>query len=79
LAKVKEDLGDRDFSRLRDLFEDYSSAVSPLQMGKLESYQFHMFMRDHTLYTETLDRLGANLLFKKGTKNVHSVHFDMFC
>lgn len=76
--KVKSDLGDRDYTRLRDVFECYAGVVSPLQIGKIESYQFHLFMKDHDLYTEKLDRTQANLKFFACNKT-KSINFDAFC
>lgn len=38
LHKVKDDLGDRDFTRVRDLFEDYASSVNHIQVNRIESY-----------------------------------------
>lgn len=78
LEKVKSDLGDRDFNRLGDLFECYAGAVSPLQMGKIESYQFHLFMKDHDLYTEEMDRLQSDLKFFTANKS-KSINFEGFC
>jgi hypothetical protein len=78
LEKINSDLGDRDFNRLRELFECYAGAISPLQMGKIESYQFHLFMKDHDLYTEKLDRTQANLKFFACNKT-KSINFEAFC
>jgi len=78
LEKVKYDLGDRDYNRLRELFECYTGAVAPLQMGKIESYQFHLFMKDHDLYTDVLDRTQANLKFFAANKS-KSISFESFC
>ena len=77
LEKIKSDLGDRDYNRLRDLFECYAGSVSPLQMGKIESYQFHCFMKDHDLYTDKLNRTQANLKFFAANKS-KSVTFEGF-
>jgi hypothetical protein len=78
LEKVKGDLGERDFHRLRELFECYAGAISPLQMGKIESYQFHLFMKDHDLYTEKMDRAQSNLKFFACNKT-KSITFEGFC
>jgi hypothetical protein len=78
LEKVKSDLGDRDFFRLRELFECYAGVISPLQMGKIESYQFHLFMKDHDLYTPKLDRTQSNLKFFACNKT-KSITFEGFC
>lgn len=77
LEKVKSDLGDRDYNRLRDLFECYAGAVSPLQMGKIESYQYHQFLKDHELYTEKFDKTQADLKFCSYNKS-KSLNFEGF-
>ncbi|CAI2365487.1 unnamed protein product [Moneuplotes crassus] len=90
LEKVKSDLGDRDYNRLRELFEYYAAVINPLQMGKIESYQFHLFLKDHDLYTEQMDRTQATLKLKKaasnsapsdsnGASNSKSANFEGFC
>ena len=41
LTKVQDDLGERDFTKLRDLFEEgYAGRMMSLQMGKIETFQF---------------------------------------
>jgi hypothetical protein len=47
-------------------------------MGKIESYQFHLFLKDHDLYTENMDRTSASLKFFKGNTS-KSIHFESFC
>lgn len=88
LEKVKSDLGDRDYNRLRELFEYYAAVVSPLQMGKIESYQFHLFLKDHDLYHDGMNRTQANLILKKvgcstsnteAQNNAKSINFESFC
>lgn len=78
LEQVKFELGDRDYNRLRELFELYAGVISPLQMGKIESYQFHLFLKDHDLYTGDMDRTSASLKFFKGNTS-KSINFESFC
>lgn len=78
LEQVKFELGDRDYNRLRELFELYAGVISPLQMGKIESYQFHLFLKDHGLYSEDMDRTSATLKFFKGNTS-KSINFESFC
>ena len=77
LEQVKSELGDRDYNRLRELFECYAGVINPLQMGKIESYQFHLFLKDHELYTEDMDRTQANLKFFQNN-NTKSINFEAF-
>jgi len=45
----------------------------------MESYQFHLFMKQHKLYHENLDRALSDIIFKKNTKKTHQIYFDDFC
>lgn len=77
--KIKYTLGDTDYHHLRDIFECFSGVMSPLQIGRMESFQFHLFLNHHDLYTEEIDRTKINIIFSKNTGNTKNVNFMQFC
>lgn len=46
-------------------------------MGKIESYQYHQFLKDHELYTESFDKTQADLKFCSYNKS-KSLNFEGF-
>jgi len=72
-------LGDRDFTRLQELFEYYAQSMTEIQIAKLQQYQFFQFLKHHKLYHEKLDKTQATILFKKNVSKVHCLYFDDFC
>ncbi len=52
--------------KVRDMFEEYSAYSG--RMHRMDSHEFHMFMKENAFYSEATPKIVLDLMFSKNNK-----------